>query len=129
MSWRRFVLSLLTTLLLPLSADAQHVPLAELLPRLVLSEIVLDSPPTVNFPGVPDGFTHVAHFSPIEAHELNNPAVAIVQGFNTQMATQFATFPLGSSTGGFTYIVDESLGTFRRGSNSFGPLFGERAVT
>jgi hypothetical protein len=60
---------------------------------------------------------------------LNNPAVAIVQGFNSQVATQFATFPLGSSTGGFTYVLDESLGTFRRGSSSFGPLFGERALT
>jgi hypothetical protein len=36
----------------------------------------------------------MAHFSPIEANELNNPVVGIVQGFNTQMATQFSTFPL-----------------------------------
>jgi len=45
------------------------------------------------------------------------------------MATQFATFPLGSSTGGLTYVFDESVGTFRRGSASFGPLFAERALT
>jgi hypothetical protein len=73
--------------------------------------------------------SHTAHFSPIEANELNNPVVAIVQGFNTQMATQFSTFPLGSSTGGLTYVFDESIGTFRRGSASFGPLFAERALT
>ena len=72
---------------------------------------------------------HVAHFSPIEAGDLNNPVVGIVQSFNTQMATQFSTFPLGSSTGGLTYVFDESVGTFRRGSTSFGPLFAERALT
>ena len=44
------------------------------------------------------------------------------------MATQFSTFPLGSSTGGLTYVFDESVGTFRRGSGSFGPLFAERAL-
>jgi hypothetical protein len=45
------------------------------------------------------------------------------------MATQFSTFPLGSSTGGITYVFDESVGTLRRGSASFGPLFAERALT
>jgi hypothetical protein len=45
-----------------------------------------------------------------------------------QMATQVSTFPLGSSTGGLTYVFDESIGTFRRGSASFGPLFAERAL-
>jgi hypothetical protein len=45
------------------------------------------------------------------------------------MATQFSTFPLGSSSGGMTYVFDESVGTFRRGSASFGPLFAERALT
>ena len=112
---------------------AQDVPLAQLLPRLILSEITLDSPPVLpgEFPpgSVPVGFTHVAHFSPIEAHELNNPVVGIVQSFNTQMATQFSTFPLGSSSGGMTYVFDESVGTFHRGSMSFGPLFAERALT
>ena len=92
-------------------ARAQHVPLAQLLPNLILSEITLDSPPVLpgEFPpgSVPLGFSHVAHFSPIEAHELNNPVVGIVQGFNTQMATQFSRFPLGSSSGGMTYVFDE----------------------
>ena len=74
------------------------------------------------------GPPHQAHFSPL-TNELNNPVVGIVQGFNSQMATQFSTFPLGSSTGGLTYVFDESVGTFRRGSASFGPLFAERALT
>jgi hypothetical protein len=123
--------AVLSLVLTPAPARAQRVPLAQVLPELVLRDITLDSPPATpgNILGFPVGFTHLAHFSPIEAGELNNPVVGIVQGFNGQMATQFATFPLGSSTGGLTYVFDESVGTFRRGSRSFGPLFGERALT
>jgi hypothetical protein len=74
------------------------------------------------------GPSHVAHFSPL-TNEVNNPVVGIVQGFNTQMASQFSTFPLGSSSGGMTYVFDESVGTLRRGSTSFGPSFAERTLT
>jgi hypothetical protein len=117
-------------MLTPSSALAQDARLANLLSDLILREIVLQSPPVPpGVPGIPEGFTHLAHFSPIEANELSNPVVGIVQSFNTQIATQFSTFPLGSSTGGLTYIFDESLGTFRRGSTSFGPSFAERALT
>jgi hypothetical protein len=72
------------------AARAQEMPLANLLPELILREIVLESPIA--------GLSHVAHFSPLEANEPNNPVVGIVQGFNSQMATQFSTFPLGSSS-------------------------------
>jgi outer membrane putative beta-barrel porin/alpha-amylase len=118
--------AILSLPLTPTSARAQNLPLAQLLPDLVLREIVLQSTTMVLTNG---NLTHTAHFSPIEANELNNPVVGIVQAFNTQMATQFSTFPLGSSTGGLTYVFDEALGTFRRGSSSFGPLFAERALT
>jgi hypothetical protein len=109
---------------------AQHIPLAEVLPDLVLREIVLDSTPLPpGSPGsLPGGATHTAHFSPLN-NDPTNPAIAIVEAFNTQIATQFSSFPLGSSTGGLTYVFDESVGTFRRSSASFGPLFGERATT
>jgi hypothetical protein len=124
-------LAILGLPLTPRSALAQDVPLAHVLPELILREIILDSPPLPpGAPGrLPGGATHTAHFSPIEANELNNPVVGIVQGFNTQMATQFSTFPLGSSSGGMTYVFDETVGTFRRGSSSFGPSFAERALT
>ena len=107
--------------LTPSSAQAQDGPLAGILPELILHEIILQR----GLLGPP----HIAHFSPIEGNDTNNPAVGIVQAFNNQLATQFATFPLGSSTGGLTYVFDESLGTLRRGSASFGPLFAERALT
>src|SRR5262245_65794605 len=89
-------------------ACAQQQPLAQVLPDLILREIVIQSPVA--------GISHVAHFSPLEGHDLNNPVVGIVQGFNTQIATQFSTFPLGSSSGGMTYVFDATVGTFRRSS-------------
>jgi hypothetical protein len=112
--------TMLSRPLAPKSARAQDLPLAQVLPDLILREIVLQAG-TARPP-------HEAHFSPL-TNELNNPVVGIVQSFNTQMATQFSTFPLGSSTGGLTDVFDESVGTSRRGSSSFGPLFAERALT
>jgi hypothetical protein len=103
-------------------ASAQSLPLAQVLPDLILREIVLQSSTAST------GFPHTAHFQP-GVNEPNNPVVAIVEGFNSQVATQFATFPLGSSSGGITYVFDETVGTFRRSSRSFGPLFAERALT
>jgi len=101
-------------------ARAQHLPLAQVLPDLILRDVVL-------LPGML-GPVHSAHFSPL-TNDPNNPVIGIVQSFNTQMAKQFSTFPLGSSTGGLTYVFDETVGTFRRGSPSFGPMFAERALT
>jgi hypothetical protein len=101
-------------------ARAQDRPLAQVLPDLILREVVL-------LPGLL-GPAHVAHFSPLR-NDPDNPVIPIVQSFNAQMATQFSTFPLGSSSGGLTYVFDDSLGTFRRSSASFGPSFAERALT
>ncbi len=104
-------------------AQADHpLRLAELLPDVILRGITLPRPTNAEL-------SHQAHFSPIEANELNNPAVGIVQGFNKLMMTQLSTFPLGSSAGGFTYAFDDVLGTFTRASSSFGPSFAERSMT
>lgn len=112
--------------LLPSLAAAQAAPsqgLAGLLPELILREVVL--------PGGTSGavFTHAAHFSPLQVNDPTNPAVEIVQSFNKQMVVQLSTFPLGSSSGGFTYTFDPVVGTFSRASRSFGPTFAERALT
>ena len=102
--------------------QASNRPLAEVLPSLILQNVTLPSPAV-------DGVSHEAHFSPIESDDLKNPAVGIVSSFNKLMMVQLSSFPLGSSAGGFTYSFDESLGTFRRTSASFGPSFAERAAT
>ena len=40
-----------------------------------------------------------------------------------------ATLPVTSSSGGFTYRLDPTLGTVVRSSDSFGPFFTERSLT
>jgi outer membrane putative beta-barrel porin/alpha-amylase len=104
------------------AAQTEATPnLSSLLPELILREIRL--------PTSSAGLSHDAHFSPFTVNELQNPAVAVVEGFNQLLVVQLSTFPIGSSAGGFSYSFDPSLGTLRRASNSFGPLFAERAAT
>lgn len=62
---------------------------------------------------------HQAHFTQSD----------IVLTFNAAVASQFTTYPLGSSSGGLTYTFDPSLGAATRSSNTFGSPFRERALT
>jgi hypothetical protein len=45
------------------------------------------------------------------------------------LTSQLSTFPLGSSAGGFTWTFMPGTGTFSRTTESFGPIFAERALT
>ena len=94
-----------------------RVPVGEVLPSLFGNTIVLT--PTAT----PDNPNHAAHFRP-GVDQLQAP-----QQFNQLLVAQLATFPVGSSSGGFTYTFNPTLGTFSRSSESFGPLFAERALT
>ena len=102
------------TLAMPTVARAQS--LSELLVDLIQSDILLAPPPA----GTP---SHAAHFVP-GANQQIAPYF-----FNQQLVLQLATFPLGSPSGGFSYRFDPTLGTFQRATDSFGPMFAERAVT
>jgi hypothetical protein len=42
---------------------------------------------------------------------------------------EVSTAPIGSSAGGFTFTFDPATRSFSRAAPSFGPMFGERAVT
>jgi hypothetical protein len=42
---------------------------------------------------------------------------------------EVSTAPIGSSAGGFTFTFDPATRSFTRAAPSFGPLFGERAIT
>jgi hypothetical protein len=65
-----------------------------------------------------------------QAHFASQPAAQeALRQLNRGIATQLSTFPLSSSSGGFTYSFDQALGVFTRTSESFGPLFAERALT
>jgi hypothetical protein len=71
----------------------------------------------------PAPFSHAAHF-------VSQPnAQAILRELNRDIATQISTFPLGSSSPGFTYTFDPALGVFNRSAESFGPVFSERPLT
>jgi hypothetical protein len=49
--------------------------------------------------------------------------------FNFLMVLETAAFPIGSSSGGFTYLFDTTSGAALRSSPSFGPAFAERPLT
>ena len=91
--------------------------LANLLPGLFDADIFL-APPGGNFP------SHETHFVD-EGSVLRATSARL----NESLAIQLATFPFASSAGGFTYTFDEELGVFTRSTDSFGPLYTERAQT
>jgi hypothetical protein len=68
-------------------------------------------------------FSHSAHF-------VSQPdARAILRQLNQGIATQLSTFPVGTSSAGFTFTFDETLGIYERTAQSFGPIFTERPLT
>lgn len=128
-------LSLTAALLLaagqPLFAQGSSTGVAGLLPNLILGGIRLDSGTTP---------PHDAHFTPLNqlsvgtdprsaAARFQVDAAEVVLNFNRLLATQFATFPLGNSSGGFSFTLDETTGLPARATRSFGPSFGERSLT
>jgi Putative MetA-pathway of phenol degradation len=117
-----FLLVLSGFCLRPAAARAQTSTssgLSDLLPHLLTSGVTL-APPDV--PGV---VSHVAHFQPAS----NDPIFALTGQFNNALVASLASFPLGSSSGGFVFEGDPALGDFRPASKSFGPTFAERALT
>jgi hypothetical protein len=111
--------AVLAALLAAPSAHAQEAPdgLAGLLLRFFSPTnpvILRDAPPP---------FSHAAHF-------VSQPnAQETLRQLNRGIASQLSTFPLGSSSAGFTYTFDPELGVFNRSTESFGPVFAERPLT
>lgn len=56
-------------------------------------------------------------------------AQATSETLSRALLSALATLPLTSSSAGFTYRFNPSLGTVERASESFGPFFVERAMT
>ena len=107
-------------LALPTHALAQEQKLVPLMKDLFLSGVVLST--------TPGGGGVVAH-TPVFANDPSvTPVTDLVQDISQQIGLQVSNVPLGSSSGGFTYQYDSSLGTFKRSTESFGPAFAERAV-
>ena len=53
----------------------------------------------------------------------------VSQALVDNLAAQATNFPIGSSSGGFTWTFDPALGIQTRRSNSFGSMFAERPLT
>src|SRR5262249_33485947 len=70
---------------------------------------------------LPGGGNHSAHF--------NSSCQSEFTQINVSIASQLLTLPLPSPASGFTYTFDPKLGVFTRSTQSFGPIFGERAET
>lgn len=103
----------LALLLAPTAVSAQDQGLSNLL----LTFFSPARPFRLKFTG------HEAHFS--SATEARQT----LELLNRNIAYQLASFPLGSSSGGFTFTLDPTLGVLNRSAESFGPLFAERALT
>jgi hypothetical protein len=114
---------------LPVHAQTTGDGLAHLIPNLILRGITL---PGGDAPGNP----HAGHFTlgdPTRgsqpASQADIPTIQAVAAFGDRLRAQLANFPLGSSTGGFTFSFDEGSGVYTRNTESFGPSFTERAAT
>jgi hypothetical protein len=125
-----WVPAILTLVMIPRPCEAQ---LSNLVPRLILEGVTTAG-------GSDPGTPHSGHFtledptfgnsqSASQIGQIGVQAVQAVVTFNDRMRSQLANFPLGSSSGGFTYTFDPSSGAYARSSSSFGPSFTERALT
>ena len=97
-------------------AQSKPVPLAELLPTLHRQVIAAED----RLFGV---------LTSTEPEDIRKARLDTVLHINNLFATQLSSFPLGSSAGGFTWSFQPITGTFTRASDSFGPVFAERALT
>lgn len=125
------VLVVVLVLLVPrLSLAQSSEGLAKLVPDLFLTGITL---PGGSDPGSP----HAGHFTlgnPLfggsqPASQADAAAIRAIEAFGDRFRSQIANVPLGSSSGGLTYVYDSTSGTHTRRAQSFGPAFTERAIT
>jgi hypothetical protein len=114
----RILPSAIVALLFFLAPSATHAQ--DHLASLLLDLIARSS---VNATDTTSGIAHQPHFLPGLALKLTP------RELNKALGSQLATFPLPSSSGGFAYTVDEATGEIRPITATFGPAFGERALT
>jgi hypothetical protein len=117
---RRFVVAAILAVVWAAPAAA-HAQTPDGLAGLLLRFFSPTNP--VVLQAAPDPFSHAAHF-------ISQPnAQETLRQLNRGIASQLSTFPLGSSSAGFTYTFDPELGVFNRSTETFGPVFSERPLT
>jgi hypothetical protein len=88
--------------------------LADLLPNLFGQGGITLAPPQT-------GFSHAPHFVVNSEEELTV--------LNDSLRSQLTNLPLPSPASSFTFRFDPTVGTFTRTTDSFGPIYAQRAET
>src|SRR5262249_16386061 len=109
------VVTLVTTAV-PVCAQSKTTTLSELLPRLHGQLIAAED-------------RALGPYSYNQEQDPRKARLDTVLHSNSLLADQLSSFPLGSSAGGFTWTLEPTSATLSRGSDSFGPIFAERALT
>jgi hypothetical protein len=110
----RVILVIVLASFFAFASPAAAGSLSDVIPNLFGANGITLAPPAV-------GFSHSAHFTVDTKAELLN--------LNTALSGQLSTFPLPSPASGFTYQFDPTLGVVTRSTESFGPIFADRAET
>jgi len=105
--------------IMPARANAQS--LSDQMFNLFVQSVVLAR--------TPGGGGVVAHTPVFADDPIVLATTGLVSQVSEQIAAEISNIPLGTSAGGFTYNYDAALGVFNRTTESFGPVFAERAVT
>jgi hypothetical protein len=104
---------------MPAPADAQS--LSNQMFDLFVQSVVLAR--------TPGGGGVVAHTPVFADDPIVRATTGLVSQVSEQIGAEVSNIPLGTSAGGLTYNYDAKLGVFNRTTQSFGPVFAERAVT
>jgi hypothetical protein len=108
-------LTVLCCAAVPLAASAQG-PLAGLVSRVIQESTINRTQPG----------TLIVH----EPHFLVGESLArSARQMNVELGAQLLSFPLGSSSGGFSFTTNSMTGEVSMASETFGPAFAERAIT
>jgi len=117
---RRMFLGLALAAVWPPFMACQGLDLRDLIPALVTSSLYLD-------PSLGNGVNHSLDFLLSTGLETRDAQLAL-QAFNQLLASQLSSLPFPSPSGGFTYKYEPGVG-FIRNSESFGPIYADRAET
>jgi Putative MetA-pathway of phenol degradation len=119
MKGRRSISVLAVSMLLLAANQAQAGKLKDLLPNLFGPGGITQE--RITTLGCCPGGGHEPHFQVESEAELTT--------LNDALRGQLGNFPLPSPASGFTFQFDPALGTFTRSTESFGPIFADRAET
>jgi hypothetical protein len=103
--------------LLSVTAGAQVCPTTAVSNRMVCAITQLYGPAGLTLPNP----NHQAHFNASFQQSFTPLSAAVSQ--------ELSILPLASPASAITFTFDKTLGVFTRSTESFGPIFGERAET